>query len=126
MAEGEVAHFGSGIRTPAELLVSDHIVHRSLFPGMERELRVYSELISSTARDDADRLHVSERLQFLGEGLHRIRTADVPNYAEMLTEAFARIGFDPNDFGVYRTSMRYPPIPASVMVKHPLPGPPEN
>jgi hypothetical protein len=120
--ENEAAHFGSGIRTPAELLISDHIVHKSLFPNVERELRVYSELISPMAHDDVDRLSVSEQLQFLGHGLHRTRTADVPRYAEILMDAFQRIGFDPNDFAVYRIRMKYPPIPTSAMVWHLLPA----
>lgn len=122
---GEVAHFGSGVRTPAELLVSDHFVHRSLFPLAHRELRVYGELISNTSRDDRDRLDVPEELRYLGRGLARVRTAEIPNYAELLGEAFDRIGFDAADFDVYRVRMPYPPIPASVMVRHTLPPPPD-
>lgn len=121
--EGEEAHFGSGVRTPAELLITDHIVHKSLFPDAKRELRLYSELISSTAHGDVDVLTVSERLQHLGQGIHRTRTAEVPRYAEILTDAFDRIGFDPNDFAVYRIRMKYPPIPTSAMVWHLLPPP---
>lgn len=121
---GETAHFGTGIRTPSELLILDHIVHKSLFPEAQRELRVYSELISSTTRDDRDRLIVSERLQHLGRGLLRVRTGDVPRYADLLTLAFEKIGLDPNDFDVFRVRMRYPPMPVSVMVRHTLPPPP--
>lgn len=126
MGEGEFAHFGTGVRTPCEVLISDHIVHKSLFPGAHRELRVYGELISSTTRDERDRLDVSEELQHLGRGLLRVRTADVPNYADILTDAFASIGMDPNDFDVYRVRMRYPPMPSSVMVRHELPPPPQS
>ena len=124
MKEGEIAHFGSGIRTPAELMICDHIVHQSIFPSVMRELRVYSELVSPVSRDDRDRLDMTEELQHLGTGLHRVRTADVPNYSDLLHEAFAKIGFDPNEFEVYRVRLLYPPIPASVMVRHPLPSPP--
>jgi hypothetical protein len=122
---GEVAHFGTSVRTPTELLVSDHIVHRSLFPQAQRELRVYSELVSPTTRDERDRLEVSETLQHLGRGLLRVRTADVPGYAELLAEAFERIGQDPDEFDVFRTRLRYPPMPASVMVRHELSPPTE-
>jgi hypothetical protein len=121
---GEVAHFGTGVRTPCELLISDHIVHRSIFPDAKRELRVYGELISQTTRDDRDRLQVSQSLQHLGQGLLRVRTADVPKYGELLEEAFQRIGLDPNEFDVFRVQLRYPPMPASVMVRHTLPPPP--
>ncbi|MBX3118565.1 MAG: hypothetical protein KF784_05840 [Fimbriimonadaceae bacterium] len=124
--DGEFAHFGTGVRTPCELLVSDHIVHKSLFPNAKRELRVYGELISSTTRDERDRLDVSEELQHLGSGLSRVRTADVPSYADALCDAFAQIGMDPNEFDIYRVRMRYPPMPASVMVRHELPPPPQS
>lgn len=123
---GEVAHFGSGVRTPCELLICDHIVHRSLFPGATRELRVFSELISQTTRDDRDRLEISEKLRHLGRGLHRVRTADVPNYAELLDETFRRISMNPEEFDVYRIRLGYPPIPASAMVRFQLPPPPTN
>lgn len=122
---GEIAHFGSGVRMPVEMFFADHIVHRSIFPGVKRELRVYSELISSTARDDFDRMQVSEQLQHLGRGMGRIRMNEVPRYDEMLTDAFERIGMDPDEFDVYRVRMRYPPVPSSVMVRHALPPPPK-
>ncbi|HVT13403.1 MAG TPA: hypothetical protein VHE55_14145 [Fimbriimonadaceae bacterium] len=122
---GEVAYFGTGIRTPSEVLVCDHIVHRSLFPGVQRELRVYSELASPTARSEADRIEVHERLNDLGFGLHRVRTADVPQYAGLLETAFEKANLDPEEFHVFRVVMRYPPIPASVMIRHPLLDPPQ-
>jgi hypothetical protein len=118
---GEVAYFGSGVRTPAQLLVSDHIVHRDLFPDVSRRLSVYSELATIHARDESDRLQVPERLEHLGIGLARVRTADVPRYAELLTHVFDRIGQNPADFEVFRVKMPYPPIPVSVMVQHSLP-----
>lgn len=121
---GEVAHFGTGIRTPSELLISDHIVHRDLFPGSKRELRVFSELVSSTTRDDRDILEVSESLQHLGRGLDRVITADVPRYADLLAETFERIKANPADFDVFRVRMRYPPVPTSIMVRFNLPAPP--
>lgn len=120
---GEPAYFGSGIRTPSELLVSDHIVHRSLFPNARRELRVYSELVSSTTRDDRDLLSVSDSLLELGAGLPKMKIDEFPTYRDLLAKAFARIGMNPDEFDVYRAQMRYPPMPASVMVRHLLESP---
>ena len=105
----------------AETLISDHFVHHDLWPGVERELWVFSELISPVTHDERDRLTVPERLVPLGRGLERVRTAEVPRYAELLETAFAEAGWDPNDFDVYRVRMRYPPIPVSVMVRHEMP-----
>lgn len=117
----EDALWGTGVRTPGEVLICDHFVHHALFPGVERELRVYSELITPTTRDERDLLPVSERLQALGRGTLRIRTAEVPHYAELVEHALARAGWRAEDFEVYRVRMRYPPIPVAVMVRHELP-----
>lgn len=120
---GELALFGAGVRTPAELLISDHFVHRDLFPGVERELCVFSELISPLTRDDRDRLSVSERVQSLGRGFERIRTAEIPRYAELAEFVTRRTGWRAEEFDVFRVRMRYPPIPVAVMLRHPLPAP---
>jgi hypothetical protein len=118
---GEFALWGTGVRTPGEVLISDHFVHREMFPNVTRELRVFGELISNTTRDERDRLPVAERLQHLGRGLERVRTAEIPRYAEILGAAFEKTGWKPDDFDVYRVRMRYPPIPVSVMVRHEMP-----
>jgi hypothetical protein len=120
---GQHALFGTGVRTPAEVLISDHFVHRDLWPGVRRELRVFSELISQVSQDARDVLTVSERIQPMGRGLARVRTAEVPRYAEMLGRIFERTGWNPDDFDVFRVRMRYPPIPVSVMVRHEMPPP---
>jgi hypothetical protein len=121
---GETALFGTGVRTPGEVLISDHFVHRDLFPGVTRELCVFGELISHTSQDERDRLPVGDRLQSLGRGIDRVRTADIPNYGEMLECVFEQTGWNPAEFEVYRVRMRYPPVPAAVMLRHALPPAP--
>jgi hypothetical protein len=121
---GETALFGTGVRTPGELLVSDHLVHRDLFPGAQRELCVFGELISPTTQDERDLLPVPERLVHLGRGIERLPTADIPDYGQILQAVFGATGWNPKEFDVYRVRMRYPPIPASVMLRHALPSAP--
>ncbi|MBC8107124.1 MAG: hypothetical protein H7Z14_11080 [Anaerolineae bacterium] len=121
---GETALFGTGVRTPGELLITDHFVHRDLFPGARRELCVFGELISPTTQDARDLLPVGDRLQQLGRGLDRVRTADIPDYGDILETVFQQTGWNAKDFEVYRVRMRYPPIPASVMLRHDLPPAP--
>ena len=118
---GELAIWATGVRTPGEVVISDHFVHREMFPGVERELRVLGELISSTTRDERDRLPVAERLLHLGRGLERVRTAEIPRYADILGAVFEKTGWKADDFDVYRVRMRYPPMPVSVMVTHEMP-----
>lgn len=114
---GEVALFGAGVRTPGEVFVSDHFVHHGMFPNVTRELRVFGELISNTTQDQRDLLPVPEKIQHLGRGTERVRTAEIPRYADMLDRVFEKTGWNPQDFDVYRVRMRYPPIPISVMVR---------
>ena len=123
---GEDAMFGTGVRTPCETLVYDHLVHRDLFPDAQRELRVYSELITPVSRDERDLLNVPERIQHLGRGMIRLRTAEVPRYMEMMKYVFEQMSWDPENFELYRVRMRYPPLPTAVMLRHDLPDPPEG
>ncbi len=120
------ALFGTGVRTPGEMLVCDQFVHRSLFRTERHELRVFSELISPTTRDPRDRLPVSETVQHLGRGTACVRTADVPNYGELVEYVFSRTGWNAGEFDVYRVRMRYPPIPVSVMIRYDLGPPPDG
>ncbi len=123
---GEIALWATGVRTPGEVVISDHFVHREMFPGVARELCVLGELISSTTRDERDRLPVAERLLHLGRGLERVRTAEIPRYADILGAVFEKTGWKPDDFDVYRVRMRYPPMPVSVIVRHEMPVPAEG
>lgn len=117
---GELFAIGAGVRTPAELLVSDHFVHRDLFPDVEREVCVFNELVSPTAHDDRDLLSVDVSLDFLGTGLGGAYVPEVPEYAAMAKAAFEKIDFDPDQFLHYRVRLTYPPTPTSVMVRHPM------
>jgi len=120
----ENAMFGTGVRTPSALLIYDHLVHHALFPETERRLRVYSELISPVTRDERDLLPVPEKVEHLGRGGRRLRTAEVPRYQEMMDVICERLGWKLEDFEHYRVRMRYPPMPTAVMVEHDLPAVP--
>lgn len=122
--EDRVAHFGAGVRTPTQALVMDHFTHRDIFAGVKRDLCIFSDVNSPVAFSDADRLHVRAELQDLGHGLDRAQCREVPGYMALLRDVFARLGHDPADFLVHRVHVAYPPMPASVMVRHDLPDPP--
>ncbi|MBX3363253.1 MAG: hypothetical protein KF866_00685 [Phycisphaeraceae bacterium] len=122
-ADDRVAHFGCAVRTPAQLLVYDHLVHRELFRGVERELCVFGELHSPATFDDSDLLSTRERLVRLGPGLSRARCAELPGHHDMLRTLLARLGWNADDFEHFRVRMPYPPLPSSVMIRHDLPEP---
>lgn len=118
---GERAHFGVGIRTPAESLYYDHWVQRDLFPEVARELCVYGELRSETAHEETDRLRVRDTLAANGFGAKKIKIEDFPAYPQLVDEAFRRVGQRPEDFLHFRVRMKYPPMPCSVMIRHEMP-----
>lgn len=118
---GETASFGTGVRTPTELLISDNLVHRDLFPGVKRELCVFGELMTQLSRDERDRVPVPEDVQHLGSAGDGIGTAEVPRYDELISYVVERAGLKRDDFDAYRVRMRYPPLPVSVLIRHEMP-----
>ncbi|MCC6676019.1 MAG: hypothetical protein IT436_02640 [Phycisphaerales bacterium] len=115
-----IAHFGSAVRTPAELLHFDLFVHAGLFGEVERQLRVFSDLASPVAFDEADALPVPEKIAHLGRGVSLAHSPDIPGYADLASWVFDRMGLRPGDYDLFRVRMRYPPMPVSVMVRHEL------
>lgn len=125
MDEGDRAHFGVGVGTPAEVMICDHFVHKDLFGAVQRELCVFSEVGRPFTFDERDRLRVPEQIQHLGNGLSSVHTPDAPGYAKLLRYAFAKCDWNPADFAFYRVRMAYPPLATSVMIRHELPAPPD-
>lgn len=117
----KVAHFGAAVRTPAELFHFDMFVHRDLFGPVRRELRVFSDLTSPIAFDDADALSVADGVAKLGRGVSLAQTPDIPGYADLASSVFRSLGLDPDDYELYRVRVRYPPMPVTVMLRHDLP-----
>lgn len=118
--QDRVAHFGTAVRTPAELLHFDLFVRRGLFGTVERDLRVFSDLASAISFEDCDALETSARIARLGSGLSMAQTPDVPGYADLTAAVCASVAIDPDDYELFRVRVEYPPLPTTVMVRHPL------
>lgn len=117
------AHFGSGVRIPAEACHLDLFVHRSLFggPDRERELRMFSDLASPAASHEADALPTPEKIASLGSGVTLAHTPDIPGYTDLALGVLEAIGADAGEYDLLRVRMQYPPMPASVMMRLRLP-----
>lgn len=120
-SESKRAHFGVGVRIPAEMVHFDLFVHRGLFGEAERTLEVFNELASDITFDERDEIRVSDRVKHLGTGVALAQAPDIAGYTDLAGAVFERIGHDPDEFELYRVRMAYPPIPASVMMRHDLP-----
>jgi len=117
----KIAHFGTAVRIPAEALHFDLFAHRALFGDVERELRIFSDLASPVAFSDADALPAPERITRLGRGVALAQSPDIPGYPGLASSVFEAIGEDAGDYELFRVRMAYPPMPTTVMVRHPLP-----
>ncbi len=120
MPNDKVAHFGTAVRIPAEMLHFDMYVRAGLFGDVERELRVFSDVAAPVTFKDSDGLSVSDTISNLGRGLSLTQSPDLPGYREMAQDIFTRLGLDPDEYELYRIRMAYPPMPTTVMVKHEL------
>jgi hypothetical protein len=94
------------------VLQFDVLVHRDLYPGNEPELVIYDTAFQGVASvndraRDVDRLDLLESVDALGAP-PRLRSADVPRYAELIEAAARSAGFDLPSFRGYRTRVDYP------------------
>lgn len=114
-ASGAKTHRGMVVFTdiPVRTLICDAIVHESLFPGAEPELRFYKPgtrgpADPNDASRDIDRVHFSERAESLGTAADRFEVAEIPNYGSMVARVFERMGEDLGEYRVCRLRMSYP------------------
>ncbi len=119
-ADDRVAHFGSAVRTPAETLHLDLLVAEGLFGDVEREAVVFSDLASPVAFGDEHELRTSARVARLGRGLGMSQTPDIPGYAGLCDAVCGFAGIDPGGYELFRIRLEFPPVPTTVMVRHPL------
>lgn len=118
------------VRTPAETLVLDLLIHRDLFAdGGPPTAELCSDLFGGgpTVRyEPADRLPLHEPLVHLGTGLGGAHTPDIPRYGEMLRYALDAVGWRADGLEHYRVRIPYPPISTTVMLRGALPDAPDR
>ncbi len=113
------------VSVPAEGLVSDLFVHKSL-EGLETlKSSLHSTLARPLSNEEAER--ESARLPVdvtpvLVEDPHAgFGLLAVPTYEELMGKAFARLGQDVRDYRLIRVALPYPPAPAALLVRWDLP-----
>ncbi len=118
---GRLGYFFAEVVPPGELLQFDVLVHRDVYPGQDPRLFIYDTCFEGVASPnnrarDNDRLDMLESVESLGEGLARVRSGDVPRYAEMVRHVFASVGWDAQEFRGYRVRVDYPIYGSQVML----------
>ena len=94
---------------PLETFTGDILIHQSLWGIVPPEVHVFAcPLDGSTEFRDADLLPLTEKAEYLGDGIDAARTPLIPRHAEILSYAMDRMGWKPEDFRVFRCSVSYP------------------
>lgn len=107
--------FFHSVDVPTRKAQLDLIVHRDLFGGQAPELVLFDTTSGGPASvndrtRDIDRIKTTSEVQQLGTGLSRLRSADIPNYAELVFHVFQSFNWEPSDFSCYRFQSDFPVI----------------
>jgi hypothetical protein len=127
---GSDVHAGScvNVRTPCEILLNDVLVQRGLFRETPPTFFACSDHrgdVLSVLQRPQDRLPIREDVLAIGRGISRLHTPEMPSYAELARYVFERLGWNPDEFDVWRCRVEYPVMPSSVVVQFDLPEKPD-
>jgi hypothetical protein len=94
---------------PLEAYSGDILVHKAIGKIRVPQVQVYAvRLDGSKELREADLLPLTEKAEYLGDGIDAARTPMIPRYAEMLGYAMERVGWKPEEFRVFRCRVDYP------------------
>ncbi|MBX3358335.1 MAG: hypothetical protein KF745_07895 [Phycisphaeraceae bacterium] len=121
---GEPGDHGTNLCTPVESLSLDLFVHRDLGFALNPSVHVYSQFPGGPQYPDpgseAAILPVPTDIVDLGLMQPETPSPDVPRYHELAANVASRLGHNLGDFHLFRYRLRYPPIPAMAVLRHPL------
>lgn len=116
------------IRLPAEVLILDLLLHRDLFPDTQPvRAELYGDLFGGGPNlryEESDLLPLQDSVQHLGTGTEFVRCVDIPRYFDMVNYCTTQAGWNGEAFQVFRLRLQFPPIPATAVVRRPLPPAP--
>lgn len=115
-----------GVTIPARVFHFDLLIHEDIYPGQSPALTLYRTVFDGMANPndpsrDSDRLHVSESIETLGQGLARFRSTDIPAYTEMLSHVCSRRGWNGERLRGFRCRVEYPIYSSQIVMAFDLP-----
>jgi hypothetical protein len=118
------ADFGSSVNLPLETLLFDVFIHRELELSEPPALTVYGRPGGGpdepSVRLESRRIPISERCVELVGRPPVVVTPLMPRYPELVGMAVARLGCTLGEFRGFRATLKYPPMPSSVVLRWPL------
>jgi hypothetical protein len=123
----ECGEYCANLNTPAEVLIHELFVHKSLTFATDPDLSLYSALPGGPAYPsegrDVGQLRCTDRIIPVDPGQDsQLICAEVPFYASLVKTAIAQMGYPPTELIGFRRRMEYPPIPAISIFRHDLPA----
>lgn len=125
---GERGDVFTRLYTPAELMLHDLLIHRSLlqtaWAGISPIWLLFSELgcgLLFPAGADRKTLIPVPRLEHAGPASATPTVPRFPRYLDLLHEAARRMEWSLADFVLFRAKLRHPPVPATNVLRLPLP-----
>ena len=124
------AQFITSVSIPAESFLADIFVHRSIEGADAAEAAMFGALTGPIPHDpearEPARIPIDCTPVILDELAREtlaktLEAAAVPNYGALIERSFAALGEDPRDYRLIRVAMAHPPMPASLVVRWPLP-----
>lgn len=95
---------------PTALLVQDVLMHTA-YGDVQPTLTAYADPLAAESaeyRARATLLPVRYKVDHLGRGPSGATTSDFPRYAELIGYTCALMGWDPDEFNVYRVRIEFP------------------
>lgn len=98
-----------GVNTPLEAYCGDIMIHRSVWGTAPPEVNVYAwPMDNSPLSYKKNLLPLTERAAYLGDGAYKGHGQPVPRYGEMIDYAMQRMGWNGDEFRVFRCRVEYP------------------
>lgn len=115
----------SWTRIPTEVMVYDILLNRNHYRPVREKVAVYADrsrpsLGAPLAFTEDDRLGVQEVVNHIGRGRGALHAPEMPRYPEAVAYAMGRLGWNPEDFDVYRCRVEYPVVQTVVIISFDL------
>lgn len=123
-AQDRDSRFTCDLAVPAETVIFDLFIHESMAYAMPPAVTLGSLIEPRHPDAERNRLPLAEPLIELGALSPSPLTLDVPRYGEMIDLVMSRMAWAPEEFLGFRLKMAYPPMPAVLTMKYPLPAAP--
>ena len=123
-AHNQNGEFHLFLANPVETLIFDFILHKDLgvteAPTYSLPLNLHQAFLPAQSRASLELLPMAEKPKRLPGAKPILSTPLIEQYGEMTDLVFEKLEWNPEDFQAWRIEVRYPPLPATLIMSYPL------